>query len=71
MEWITTLAGRIKVKTMKQYLTGLRSYHVDLGLPAAAFQNERLERVIRGSFFPILKGAVRLNDYKRTNTHEP
>ena len=23
------------------------------------------------SFFPILKGAVRLNDYKRTNTREP
>ena len=48
MEWITTLAGRIKVKTMKQYLSGLQSYHVDLGLPVAAFQDERLERVIRG-----------------------
>ena len=48
IEWITTLAGRIKVKTMKQYLSGLRSYHVDLGLPVAAFQDERLERVIRG-----------------------
>ena len=23
------------------------------------------------SFSPILKGVVRLNDYKRTNTHDP
>ena len=48
IEWITSLAGRVKVKTMKQYLSGLRSYHVDLGLPVTAFQDERLERVIRG-----------------------
>ena len=48
IKWITILAGRIKVKTMKQYLSSLRSYHVDLGLPVAAFQDKRLERVIRG-----------------------
>lgn len=48
IEWITSLAGRVKVKTMKQYLSGLRSNHVDLGLPVTAFQDERLERVIRG-----------------------
>ena len=34
---------------MKLYLCGLKSYHVDLGLPsgALAFQDERLERAIR------------------------
>ena len=29
------------------------------------------QAIFHPSFFPILKGAVRLNDYKRTNTHEP
>lgn len=48
IEWIASLAGRVKVKTMKVYLSGLRSCHVDLGLPIVAFQDDRLERVIRG-----------------------
>lgn len=48
IEWIASLAGRVKVKTIKLYLCGLKSYHVDLGLPAIAFLDERLERVIRG-----------------------
>ena len=48
IEWITSLAGRVKVKTIKQYLSGLRSYHVDLGLPVVAFSDELLERVMRG-----------------------
>ena len=38
----------MKVKTIKLYLCGLKSYHVDLGLSATAFSDVRLERVIRG-----------------------
>ena len=48
IEWISALAGRVRVKSIKLYLCGLKSYHVDLGLPASAFQDERLERVMRG-----------------------
>ena len=42
------MAGRVKVKTMKLYLCGLKSYHTDLGFPVSAFHDDRLERVIRG-----------------------
>ena len=48
IEWIFSLASRVKVKTIKLYLCGLKSYHVDLGFQVSAFQDDRLERVIRG-----------------------
>ena len=34
-------------------------------------QESRTEKGLEKFFDPILKGAVRLNDYKRTSTHEP
>ena len=48
IEWISALAGQVKAKTIKLYLCGLKSHHVDLGLPTSAFLDVRLERVIRG-----------------------
>lgn len=48
IEWITSLAGRVKVKTIKLYLCGKKSYHIDLGFPVNSFLDDRLERVIRG-----------------------
>lgn len=48
IEWVTSLAGRVKVKTIKLYLCGLKSYHIDLGFPVIAFQDDRLERVTQG-----------------------
>ena len=48
IEWITSLAGRVKVKTIKLYLCGLKSYHTDVGFPVNGFLDDRLERVIRG-----------------------
>jgi integrase len=48
IEWMVSLAGRVKSRTLKLYLTGLKSYHIDLGLDTSAFEDERLERTIRG-----------------------
>jgi integrase len=48
IEWIVSLAGKVKSRTLKLYLTGLKSYHVDLGLDTSAFEDTRLERVLRG-----------------------
>jgi integrase len=48
IEWMVSLAGRVKSRTLKLYLTGLKSYHIDLGLDTSAFDDERLERTIRG-----------------------
>lgn len=48
IEWITSLAGRIKVKTIKLYLCGLKSHHIDLGFSINGYLDDRLERVTRG-----------------------
>ena len=42
------MAGTIKVKTMKLYLAGLKSYQLDLGIECTAFSDPRLERTIQG-----------------------
>ena len=42
-------AGHTKTATIKLYLTGLRSYCVDLGLAdLTAFEDPRLQRILRG-----------------------
>ena len=44
-------SGGTKVATIKLYLTGLRSYCVDLGLDSehiAIFEHPRLQRIVRG-----------------------
>jgi len=48
IEWLCSLAGTIKVKTMKLYLTGIKSYQLDLGIDCKAFADPRLERIIQG-----------------------
>ena len=49
--WIAALsAKRVQSKTIKSYLTGLRSAHVDLGYEdLAMFQNAQLQRIIAGN----------------------
>jgi hypothetical protein len=40
----------VKPRTMKSYITGLRSLHVDMGLPTdGIFDHPRLQRIIQGS----------------------
>ena len=48
IEWLCSLAGSIKVKTMKLYLTGIKSYQLDLGIDCTAFTDPRLERTLQG-----------------------
>ena len=48
IEWLCSLAGSIKVKTMKLYLTGIKSYQLDLGIDCSAFSDPRLERTLQG-----------------------
>ena len=48
IEWLCSLAGTGKVKTMKLYLAGIKSYQIDLGIECAAFADPRLERMIQG-----------------------
>ena len=48
IEWLCSLAGTVKVKTMKLYLAGIKSYQLDLGIECAAFGDPRLERTIHG-----------------------
>jgi len=46
--WIASAIIKTKAKTTKQYLQGLRSYHIEMGYNIAEFNDPRLERVIRG-----------------------
>jgi len=48
IEWLCSLAGTVKVKTLKQYVTGIKSYQLDLGINTTAFSDARLERTIQG-----------------------
>ena len=48
IEWLCSLAGSIKVKTMKLYLVGIKSYQLDLGIDCTAFSDPRLERTLQG-----------------------
>ena len=48
--WVTQFSNRrIKAKTIKSYLTGVRSAHVDIGYDdLSAFHSPKLERMIAG-----------------------
>ena len=48
IEWICSLAGTVKVKTIKLNLSGLKSYQLDLGIGCIACPKLRLERTIQG-----------------------
>jgi len=48
IEWLCSLPGTIKVKTMKLYLLGLKSYQLDPGIECVAFTDPGIERTIQG-----------------------
>lgn len=64
-EWVTQrlfgssikLLSQLKPDTILSYLSALRSYHVDRNLSTGAFDNPRLDRIIRGGkrLFPYVK----------------
>ncbi|GLB45363.1 putative transposition, RNA-mediated [Lyophyllum shimeji] len=48
MEWVCSLAGRVEPKTIKAYLSHVRSLHVDNDLPFAVTEASVVQRLIRG-----------------------
>ncbi|KAA8893197.1 hypothetical protein FN846DRAFT_914327 [Sphaerosporella brunnea] len=49
-DWVVSLGGRVKPRIIKSYITGLRSLHVDMGLPIdSIFDHRRLQRIIQGA----------------------
>ena len=49
MEWVASLGHRaLQPKTIKSYLSAVRSLHIDEGLPFDACESESVHRVIRG-----------------------
>ncbi|KAF7366908.1 Integrase/recombinase xerD [Mycena sanguinolenta] len=48
MSWIASLAGRVQPKTIKAYLSAVRSLHVDADLPFSICEAPIVQRLIRG-----------------------
>ncbi|CAK5267110.1 unnamed protein product [Mycena citricolor] len=49
MSWVSIgLAGRVQPKTIKQYISHIRSLHVDADLPFSSCESPILQRLIRG-----------------------
>lgn len=49
-EWVASLSGKVQAKTIKAYITGVRSQQVDLGYENLnIFHSPQLERIIAGS----------------------
>jgi integrase len=48
MSWIASLAGRVQPKTIKAYLSAVRSLHVDADLPFSICESPVVQRLIRG-----------------------
>ncbi|KAF5384415.1 hypothetical protein D9615_003302 [Tricholomella constricta] len=48
MSWIANLAGRVQPKTIKAYLSAVRSLHTDADLPFTACESPVVQRLIRG-----------------------
>lgn len=48
MSWVAHLAGRVQPKTIKAYLTAVRSLHTDADIPFTACESPVVARLIRG-----------------------
>jgi hypothetical protein len=48
MSWVASLAGTVQPKTIKAYLTHVRSMHTDMDLPFTACESPIVQRLIRG-----------------------
>ncbi|KAJ7691894.1 hypothetical protein B0H17DRAFT_832974, partial [Mycena rosella] len=48
LAWAASLPPGVSRKSIKCYVSALKSFHVDLGYPADPFNSRVLERVIRG-----------------------
>jgi hypothetical protein len=74
--WITARAfgsqvpgqGQLQADSIEHYLSGLRSFHVDRGLPTDVFNNEHIKRLIKGArrLFPQPPKRNRLPIIKST-----
>lgn len=48
MEWVSSLGGQVQPKTIKAYLSHVRSLHIDNDLPFAPTEAPIVQRLIRG-----------------------
>ncbi|KNZ80827.1 hypothetical protein J132_04256 [Termitomyces sp. J132] len=48
LSWVASLWGRVQPKTIKSYLTAVRSLHTDAGLPFDAIDSPLVQRLIHG-----------------------
>jgi len=47
--WAAETSIKTSPTTVQRYLSGIRSHHIDLGLPTTVFTDERLKRIIAGA----------------------
>ncbi|KNZ80852.1 Integrase/recombinase xerD like protein, partial [Termitomyces sp. J132] len=48
LSWVAHLGGRVQPKTIKAYLSAMRSLHVDGGLPFTSVESPLVQRLVRG-----------------------
>ncbi|KNZ81095.1 Integrase/recombinase xerD like protein, partial [Termitomyces sp. J132] len=48
LSWVASLGGQVQPKTIKSYLTAVRSLHTDAGLPFEAIDSPLVQCLIRG-----------------------
>jgi integrase len=48
MSWVASLGGKVQPKTIKAYLSAVRSLHVDADLPFTVCESPIVQRLIRG-----------------------
>lgn len=62
-DWAASFADRVQAKTIKRYMSGLKSFHIDIGLSTDAFSSDPLNR--------ILDGVKRLRPQLENEKREP
>jgi hypothetical protein len=58
--WFVDIMSTAKPATAKNYLTALRSFHLECGFPITAFDDPRVDLVIRGGKRVYGEGIKRL-----------
>jgi hypothetical protein len=57
--WYADTVTKTSTTIAQNYLSAVRNHHVDLGLPTAIFDDERLKRIIRGAKRQYATSSIR------------